>query len=234
MLRYWFFSLWLLLLPLGGWAQARTELWTRLTLTHAVGKHWQLWTDLQYRRQANYLAGSHNLLDRPLAYTGRVWIGYKLPHKTMVFLSPGAIFETIGLASGGDALVYGTEYRATVGVLHNHTLGKIESRIRLMNESRFFLTTNTTQQRPRLLGQILCPVYSISDISVCNLLLADEVFAHLNPGAGAGYDHNRITAALQLTRHKHDLTAGYQWHNQPTVNQPLNRHIFFCNISLVL
>lgn len=223
----------LLLLPLAGVAQSRTELWSRITLTHAAGKHWQLWADVQYRRQANYLIDSHNLLDRPLAYTGRVFVGYKLPHKTMIFISPAAIFESIKLQNNGDTLAYETEYRTTIGAWHNHSFGKFDSRIRLSNESRFFLTTDTRQQRQRLLLQTNRPLHTFGEKSALNLVLSDEVFTHLNPGGDFGFDHNRAIAALQFTRNKHDLTTGYQWHHQPIAGKPsLNRNVFFVNLSL--
>lgn len=218
-----------ILLTQAVYAQNRNEFWSKLNITKKVSDKWALGADFQYRTQSNYHLHQANLFQYSLTYSARGWIYYKLPKSVTLIYSPIAYFKNITLTDSTGNWASTSELRMAAGITKSFSTAILNSRNRLLYETRFFKLSNI-QHRYRLQNVLIIPIVEIKDTSRINTFLSNEIFFATQSGV-TGFDQDRIVAAVQYKSKKLEVTAGFQFTIQGTGNERIYRNQVLAAIS---
>lgn len=223
-------------LPLFAASQTRTESWLKLSVTHAVNKHWAAGIELQYRTQANYREDDKNIFHYPLGEVARLWLYNKLPQNLTLLFSPAGYFRNKEITAIKGDLRQSNEWRIAAGVQKTLNVKKNRNKNRLLLEERFINCNSPahyTQTRLRLQNSFTFPVISFKKEKTISIFAYNEVMFKKDKHH-TGFDQDRIFTAVQWAQHTIEIDAGYQLILQKTTSGSIQHKQLFvqCNFSI--
>jgi hypothetical protein len=217
--------------------QADTEIgdfWFRLQINKKLDKRWSIGTDLQLRRQDEYVFGDQNIFRLPSVYSVRLWAFCKLDKNWTLIYSPAAFFQNYQLRNSGE--LSGTrELRTQAGGMHSLELGRFTLRNRLLYEYRwidFDREVFRHQHRLRLQNAVFFKLAQLSEKSRLDLMFFNEFFFATPDYRSFGFDQNRDFLGVRGQHGFVDWALGYQYtrHRQGEIH--FNRHSLLTSLNL--
>lgn len=226
----------LLAVPLLTASQTRNESWLKFTLTHQLKENWSAGIELQYRRQANYRSGEHNILQLPLGSVARLWFNHKLQKNWTLLFSPAGFFQNDDILNSKGEISRTNEVRVAAGATKSFALNHITNKNRLLLEERFISSNEPVsyfQTRLRLQNSFSLPLFTLKKEKTLSFFLSHELFLKAEKKY-TGFDQSRIYNAIQCTRHNTETLVGYQWTYQKSTGRFFHRNQLYIQFNFTI
>jgi hypothetical protein len=217
-------------------AQNQYEFWSKLNVTKEINRHWEAATDIQYRRQSNYLSGAKNIFQYNLTFSLRTWVYYKLPGKWTLVSSPIGYFKDETLKNERGDLGTTNELRSMLGFSKGYTAGKLLSSNRILYEFTFFNYTSPKmilRHRYRLFNSLEYPIKRRDNNRAVDYYLSNEIFYKTQNGL-TSFDQNHLFNGIKWKWRTSELIMGYQYAYQKSKSIRQNKNQFLVTLNVLL
>lgn len=221
--------------PLRGQAENDIgDFWFKIHLNKKINERWALGTDLQLRRQNDFVASEHNMFRFPSTYSARVWVYFKINPNWTIVTAPLAFFQNYQLTPL-ETLNEQRELRTMGGATYSFQKGRFTNRNRLLYEYRwleFDRPDPRHQHRLRLQNLFLFRLGAQKPEHQLDLMFFNEFFYATPNYHRFDFDQNRDFLGLQWKCKSVTTILGYQYARQRQGAQRINRHSLLANLIL--
>lgn len=217
-------------------AQNQYEFWSKLNVTKEINKHWEAATDIQYRRQSNYLAGAKNIFQYNLTFSLRTWVYYKLPRKWALISSPIGFFNDENLKDARGNLGTTNELRSMLGFSKGYAAGKLLSSNRILYEFTFYNYTSPKmllRHRYRIFNSLEYPLKRCDSNHAVDYYLFNEIFYKTQKGLSS-FDQNHLFNGIKWKWRTSELIMGYQYDYQKSKSLRQNKNQLLITLNVLL
>ncbi len=213
-------------------AQTKSNLWTRLTLQTKLTDKWEAALELQHRRQQ---PDNEHLFSRPLMYSVRPWIHYKLNPHFSLSVSPLAWYRQypVLLTEKDVSKASMQEWRGTLaGSYQTTVLPQINFQSRVAVEYRNF-STGQQVLRTRIRTGFQYTLPGEVSLNAYNELMLNPTGAA--PGHFLDQDRQSISAMAPISQGV-AMEVGYMhiYRKLPTYDPIIQEHNYFVQLNISL